>query len=99
MIVRIWVYDGIMASAVAGPVDVFTAANSLAAQSAGVGRKPLQKLSWTVESLDGRPVRTASGQSIDVDRKIDPRARADAVLVTAPFVMDMDAFLARRDQM
>jgi transcriptional regulator GlxA family with amidase domain len=98
MIVRIWVYDGILASAVAGPVDVFTAANSLAARSAD-GARPPQKLRWSIESLDGRAVRTASGQSIDADRKIDLRARADAVLVTAPFVMDMDAFLAQREQM
>jgi transcriptional regulator GlxA family with amidase domain len=99
MIVRIWVYDGILASAVAGPIDVFTAANSLAARNAGRAGKRLPKLSWSIESLDGRPVRTASEQIIDVDRKIDPRARADAVLVTAPFVMNMDAFLARQDQM
>jgi transcriptional regulator GlxA family with amidase domain len=43
-------------------------------------------------------VRAASGQSIAVDGRIDARKRSDAILVTAPFVADMDAFLARRDQ-
>jgi transcriptional regulator GlxA family with amidase domain len=95
-ITRLWVYDGILASGVAGPTDVFTAANRLGATAMG-GRAPFQKLLWRVESLDGRPVRTASGQSIEVDGRIDPRRRADAIIVTAPFVADMDEFLARRE--
>ncbi|MBB5360004.1 transcriptional regulator GlxA family with amidase domain [Rhodanobacter sp. ANJX3] len=99
VIIRIWVYEGILASGVAGPIDVFTAANSLIAREAASGKVPLQKLRWSIESLDGNSIRSASGQSIEVDRKINPRLQADAVLVTAPFVMDMDAFIARRDQM
>jgi hypothetical protein len=61
-ITRLWVYDGILASGVAGPTDVFTAANRLGAGRAMGGRAPFQKLLWRVESLDGRPVRTALGQ-------------------------------------
>lgn len=99
MIVRIWVYDGILASGVAGPIDVFAAANSLAARDASKGSEPFKRLRWSVESLDGQSIRSASGQTIDVDRAINPRLRADAVLITAPFVMDMDAFMARRDHM
>lgn len=98
MIIRIWVYEGVLASGVAGPIDVFAAANSLGARKGGVGRERLQPLRWSVESLDGLPVRSASGQSIAVDGRIDPRRRTDAVLVTAPFVADMDAFIARREQ-
>ena len=97
MIVRIWVYDGILGSGVAGSVDVFTAANSLGARGVGTDGKPFRKLTWSVESLDGAPVRSVSGQSIAVDRKIDPRRRADAILLTAPFVVYMDAFMARRE--
>ena len=97
MIVRIWVYDGILGSGVAGPVDVFTAANRLGAKGIGTNGKPFRKLTWSVESLDGAPVRSVSGQSIAVDRKIDARLRADAILLTAPFVADMDAFMARRE--
>ncbi|MEX3959112.1 hypothetical protein [Trinickia sp. EG282A] len=36
-IVRIWVYDGILASGVAGPVDVFSAANQFHARKAAPG--------------------------------------------------------------
>ncbi|KVT95507.1 transcriptional regulator [Burkholderia ubonensis] len=91
-IVRIWVYDGILASGVAGPIDVFNAANSLGASTSS------PQLVWRVESLDGQPVRAASGQAIAVDGRIDARKRADAILVAAPFVADMDTFLARGDR-
>jgi transcriptional regulator GlxA family with amidase domain len=99
MIIRLWVYDGILASGVAGPIDVFTTANRLGARAATGGRKPFREILWRVESLDGRPVRAASGQSIAVDGRIDPRRRTDAIIVTAPFVADMDEFLARREQL
>ncbi|MGU7771856.1 GlxA family transcriptional regulator [Burkholderia sp. MR1-5-21] len=97
-IIRIWVYDGILASGVAGPIDVFNAANRLGAGAAAQGQPSAPKLVWRVESLDGQPVRAASGQAIAVDGSIDVRKRADAILVTAPFVGDMDAFLARRER-
>jgi transcriptional regulator GlxA family with amidase domain len=98
--IRIWVYDGILASGVAGPVDVFNAANHLSAREAA--RRPdstLPRFTWRVESLDGQPVRAASGQSIAVDGKIDARKRADAILLTAPFFQDMDEFVAREEQL
>ena len=97
--IRIWVYDGILASGVAGPIDVFAAANALAAKRAKAERDPFQQIRWRVESLDGQPVRTASGQWVAVDGKIDARKRADAIVVTAPFVADIDAFVARREQL
>lgn len=96
--VRFWVFDGILASGVAGPIDVLHAANAFASKGAAGARSTSAKFVWRVESLDGRPVRTASGQSIAVDGRIDGRKRSDAIFVTAPFVADMDAFLARRDQ-
>jgi transcriptional regulator GlxA family with amidase domain len=92
--IRIWVYDGILASGVAGPIDVFNAANQLGARE----RDAAQRFAWRVESLDGEPVKAASGQTIAVDGKIDGRKRADAVLLTAPFFSDMDAFISRREQ-
>jgi transcriptional regulator GlxA family with amidase domain len=95
MVIRIWVYDGVLASGVASAIDIFAAANALAAgKPQGAG--PV--FTWSVESLDGRPVRSASGQIIAVDRRIDDRAPSDAVLLTAPFVGDMDVFLQRRDE-
>jgi transcriptional regulator GlxA family with amidase domain len=93
--IRIWVYDGVLASGVAGPIDVFNAANHLGARE----HTHSPRFEWRVESLDGHPVRAASGQSIAVDGKIDPRKRADAVLLTAPFFSDMDEFVGGREQL
>lgn len=87
--IRIWVYNGILASGVSAPVDVFTAANHL-----GKDLPAARRLTWRVESIDGRPVRSGSGQMIEVDGKIDGRAGADAILMTAPFVADMETFTA-----
>jgi transcriptional regulator GlxA family with amidase domain len=98
-IVRIWVYDGILASGVAGPIDVFSAANQFRTRKAAPGTASAPALVWRVESLDGRPVTAASGQTINVDEKIDPRKRADAVLLTAPFFSNIDEFIGRREQL
>jgi transcriptional regulator GlxA family with amidase domain len=97
--IRIWVYDGIMASGVAGPIDIFNAANQLNAREAARGSMPSFAFKWRVESLDGQPVTAASGQGIPVDGKIDPRKRADAILLTAPFFSNMDEFVGRREQL
>ncbi|HLO75030.1 MAG TPA: helix-turn-helix domain-containing protein [Magnetospirillum sp.] len=93
--VRIWVHDGILASGVSGPIDVLAAANVLA----GKGAPTNPHFEWRVESLDGHSVRAASGQMIAVDGRIDPAAQSDVVVVTAPFVADMDAFIARGDRL
>jgi transcriptional regulator GlxA family with amidase domain len=96
-LIRIWVYDGILASGVSGPVDIFTAANHFGAKEAD-GRSQVRRMfTWRIESLDGQPVRTASGQITAVDGKIDASKRSDAILVTAPFIANMDSFIARRD--
>jgi transcriptional regulator GlxA family with amidase domain len=96
--IRIWVYDAIMASGVAGPIDVFNAANHLAAREAAPSRLSAPPFTWRVESLDGEPVTASSGQRIAVDGKIDARKRADVILLTAPFFADMDEFIGRRTQ-
>jgi transcriptional regulator GlxA family with amidase domain len=100
-IIRIWVYDGILASGVAGPVDVFSAANHFQARAQASQRKSTsaEPLSWRVESLDGQPVTAASGQTISVDGKIDPRKRTHAVLLTAPFFSNIEEFIGRRDEL
>ena len=97
--IRIWVYDGILASGVAGPIDVLNAANQLSGKLAARGSPPSPKFAWRVESLDGQPVTAASGQSISVDGKIAPRKRAQAILLTAPFFSNMDEFIGRREQL
>lgn len=93
MMIRIWVYDGVLASGVAGAIDVFHAANSVKLEGSDS-----PKLHWRVESLDGQPVRAASGQTIAVDGKIAARGHGDIILLTAPFVGDMEAFIAQRER-
>lgn len=84
--IRVWAYDGILASSAVGPVDVFTVANAVwAHQNLDAGEtEPL--FEWRVESPHGKPVRTASGQIMDVDGPINARTAADAVIVLGPFV-------------
>ncbi len=94
--IRIWVYDGILASGVAGPMDVFTAANRIWAERNGA-RDGAGLFEYRVESLHGGTIRTASGQMVAVDGPIDAKAAIDAVIVTGPFVSDMAAFLDRLD--
>ena len=95
-LIRIWVYDGITALGVAGSVDAFTAANAVWAENNGNGRSRTPPLQWRIESLDGKPVETASGQIVNVDGPINPRASADAIIVTGPFAVDMERFFAKR---
>ncbi len=99
-------YDGILASGVAGSVDVFTAANAVWAETdAGRGTKTTLKattlkaplLQWRIESPDGKPVQTASGQVVNVDGAINARAIADAVIVTGPFIANIECFFDRPD--
>jgi transcriptional regulator GlxA family with amidase domain len=96
-LIKIWVYDGILASGVAGSVDIFTAANTVWAEKNAVRRTRSPFLQWRTESLDGRPVQTASGQVVHVDGPINPRAAADAIIVTGPFVANIDRFFERLD--
>jgi transcriptional regulator GlxA family with amidase domain len=51
---------------------------------------------WRIESVDGRPVRTRSGQIVHVDGRIDARTAADGIFLTAPFVDDIGRFLEER---
>lgn len=96
-LVRIWVYDGILASSVAGAADVFTAANGISAARRGHDCDKTPLLQWRVESLDGRDVKSASGQIIRVDGPINSRSAADAVIVPGPFVSDVERFLEKTD--
>jgi transcriptional regulator GlxA family with amidase domain len=89
------VYDGILASGVAGSIDVFTAANAVGADRHGNRRGTAPLFNWRIESLDGRPVRTASGQIVTVDGPIGTRTTADAVIVTGPFIANIETFFDR----
>lgn len=90
-------YDGILASGVAGSIDVFTAANAVWAENNGKHRGAPPFFEWRIESLDGRPVHTASGQVVNVDGPISARTTADAVIVTGPFIANIERFFDRPD--
>ncbi|WP_226816633.1 DJ-1/PfpI family protein [Burkholderia cepacia] len=92
-LIRIWAVDHALASGIAAPTDIFTAANHLA-PSLRNGR-PQAPFRWRIESIDGKPVRTASGQAAAVDGTIDGHGTADAIWLTAPFVADLERLLAR----
>jgi transcriptional regulator GlxA family with amidase domain len=99
-LIRIWVFDGITALGVAGSVDAFTAANAVWAEKAkrnGIRRPTAPLLQWRIESLDGKQVETASRQVVQVDGAINPRAAADAIIVTGPFVFNLERFFERRE--
>jgi transcriptional regulator GlxA family with amidase domain len=95
--IRIWVYDGILASGVAGAIDVFTAANVVWAERQEHRRGKVPLLQWRIESLDGKPVQTASGQIVSVDGPINARTTADAVVVPGPFIANIERFFERND--
>jgi transcriptional regulator GlxA family with amidase domain len=99
--IRIWVYDGILASGVAGSIDVFTAANAVWADKNGPGnghgRGSSPLFEWRIESLNGKSVHTASGQTVAVDGPINARTAADAVVVTGPFIANIERFFERPD--
>jgi transcriptional regulator GlxA family with amidase domain len=93
MHLRIWVYDGVLASGVAGTIDALATANLILKRGNGRPTASPARFTWRIESLDGKPVCTASGQIVDVDGPITGRGGADAIIVSAPFVEKMDIFL------
>ncbi|AOZ10060.1 GlxA family transcriptional regulator [Cupriavidus malaysiensis] len=92
-LIRIWALDHALGSGIAAPIDILLAANRLA--GAAAGGKSGAVFRWRVESLDGAPVRSAAGQMIAVDGRIDGGSAADAVWVAGPFVSDVDKLLGR----
>jgi transcriptional regulator GlxA family with amidase domain len=96
--IKIWVYDGILASGANGPIDVFTAANAISSGQLSLQGYPAPALTWSIESLDGKPVTTASGQMVHPDGAIQPGSKAGAVIVSAPFVADINRFLDEKRQ-
>ncbi|WP_239483255.1 helix-turn-helix domain-containing protein [Burkholderia sp. MS455] len=92
-LIRIWAVEHAIASGVAAPTDILTAANHLAATTSH-GRASAS-FRWRVESIGGRPVRAASGQVIPVDGAIDGSSPADAIWLTSPFVADFERLLDR----
>jgi transcriptional regulator GlxA family with amidase domain len=75
----IWIVDRALASAVTGPLDVLTVANSIWAHRTKAKSRAL--FEWRIESVGGTHVRTASGIPLNVDGPIDPDARTDVLLL------------------
>jgi transcriptional regulator GlxA family with amidase domain len=91
--IRIWGVDGVLASALSTPIDILVAANLLNTRRRH-GGQPLFR--WSIESPDGRPIRTASGQTVAVDGPISARRTASAVYIASPFSEDAVRFVKSR---
>ena len=95
--IRLWAFDGTLASGIAGPIDVLAAANAIwLHQNQGAAEALFE---WRIESPDGKPVRTRSGMVLNVDGAIDARAGADAVLVPGIFFDGLTTLLKRIDDL
>ncbi|RKP48151.1 GlxA family transcriptional regulator [Trinickia fusca] len=93
-LIRIWAVEHALASGIAAPVDILMAANRLAAGSLSPSERCEKPFTWRVESIDGKPVRTASGQIVEVDGRIDGKSIADAIWLAGPFVSDIEKLLS-----
>ena len=91
--VRIWVYDDCLASAVGGFLDVFSTANAV---WRGLYPDLPAPFVTRIESLDGGAVRAASGMQISVDGRLSPRTRTAAVLLPGIFCSEGSESLAAR---
>jgi transcriptional regulator GlxA family with amidase domain len=91
-LIRIWAVDDTLASGIAAPADVLLVANRLSAATPGTDRaKPF---SWRIESVEGAPVKTASGQQVTADGPIDGKSVAAAIWLTGPFIADVERLRA-----
>ena len=82
--VLIWALDGGLATGVAGPVDVFTVVNAMAARRHSAPSLPA--LEWQIQSVSGQPIRTAGGVTIQAHARLDPEAAADVILLPGLFI-------------
>ena len=88
--IYVWIFEGCSVAAFMGPIDVLTVANAVWAHlNHREGRRVKPLFEWRLESPDGRPVRSASGYTVQVDGAIGAGGHADAVLVPAIFANDL----------
>ena len=78
----ICVYDEVFASGIAAPIDILTAAN----------RTSRCRMAVALRHSPGAS-KSPDGKLVQVDGKIAGHAACDAVILTAPFVADIAAFL------
>jgi len=92
--IYVWVFEGCSVAAFMGPIDVLTVANAVwVSLNSKEGKKVKPLFQWRLESPDGRPVRSASGYTVQVDGAIGTGGHADAVLVPALFANDLQGLL------
>lgn len=89
-------FDDCLASAVIGAVDLFQAANAIA-NHMRPGAAPV--FVTRIVSVDGRPVRAASGVTLPVDGSYRARAAADAILIPGISLIEPSALLAAVTQL
>jgi len=87
-LVRIWAVDDTLSSGIAAPADVLLVANRLMAAAPAHDRA--NAFTWRIESVDGAPVQTVSGQQIGADGRIEGNSAAAAIWLTGPFIADVD---------
>lgn len=77
--VAIMAYDGCLGSGLTGPADVFKIANTHCQLFDSERVSPL--FSWSILSMDGRPVRTSTGITINVDGSFREAQKANIVII------------------
>lgn len=76
--VTIFAFDDVMATGVTGPIEMLNIAN-IQADIAGLPAE--RRFSWTVVSLDGKPVRSSAGFMLPVDAGYGPACDADIIML------------------
>ncbi len=83
--IEMWIYPDCLASAVTGPLDIFSVANAIWAAKNRDQTEALFK--WSLRSLDGQGVKTPSGIYLAADGAIDADAGvADVVMLPGIYV-------------
>ena len=80
----IWALDGGLATGITGPVDVLTVANAIAARRRKMPGEPA--FEWQLQSVGGKPIRTAAGVTIQPHGELDPDVEADVVFLPGLFI-------------
>jgi len=75
----IFAYDGLIASGIAGPIDICKFANTH--QALLHPEQPEELFKWQLVSVDGRPIKTSSNIMFNVDASISHHDSIDVLIV------------------
>ncbi len=76
--VTVFAVDDILATGVTGPLEAFNIANI---QADILGLPPQQRFSWTVVSVDGKPVRSSAGFMLPVEGDYHLAKEAEIIII------------------